>query len=261
MPGLDILNVARAGRSPMNYALFMPTFQAAFQPALAIVQLDDADLNDLEDPVVNAAAYDEFHLSGSAAAWARERSAGGRFGFVRALAKRSALLTLLRSRVQLLVGQERARLGRKLGLLHAAPSEDLVALPPSAHSEAMLNSLVGEIVRVNPHTILVYVPHFYYFDAVPRVAYPMREAWYHTLAARRGLPLVDPAERMLAEFRRTGEPLHGFLNTHPAEGHLNARGHRIVGELLAGVIRSQTAPGGPWGGASPASTSRAARRP
>jgi hypothetical protein len=94
---------------------------------------------------------------------------------------------------------------------------------------------------VNPHLILVYVPHFFYFDAVPHVAYPMREAWYHALAAQRGIVLVDPVDRMLAEFRRTGEPMHGFLDTRPAEGHLNARGHRIIGELLAAAIHRQRA--------------------
>jgi hypothetical protein len=161
------------------------------------------------------------------------------------LARRSSLVTLLRSRMQLLAGQEHARLGRKLGLLHP-DLEDVVARPPTPRAEALIDSLIIEVARVNPHLILVYVPHFFYFDAVPHVAYPMREAWYHVLAAQRGIVLVDPVDRMLAEFRRTGEPMHGFLDTRPGEGHLNARGHRIIGELLAAAIRRQAGPGGPW---------------
>ena len=240
---LSVLNVAVAGHSPIHYALYMPRFQAAFHPALAIVQIDDGDLNEMEDARANAETMDEFYARGSAAA--AERATSGPVGFVRGIFRRSALLTELRSRVQQLTKQERARLGQKLGLLHPDLT-DVVALPATPRAEAMLDSLIGEVERVNPHTILVYVPHIRYFGPVPHVAYPVRRAWYHALAARRGLPIVDPTDAMLAEFARTHEPLQGFLNARPGEGHMNARGHRLLGELLAETIRRQTAPDGPW---------------
>jgi lysophospholipase L1-like esterase len=243
VPGLSVLNVAVAGHSPIHYALYMPRFQAAFHPALAIVQIDDGDLNEMEDARANAETMDEFYARGSAAA--AERATSGPVGFVRGIFRRSALLTELRSRVQQLTKQERARLGQKLGLLHPDLT-DVVALPATPRAEAMLDSLIGEVERVNPHTILVYVPHIRYFGPVPHVAYPVRRAWYHALAARRGLPIVDPTDAMLAEFARTHEPLQGFLNARPGEGHMNARGHRLLGELLAETIRRQTAPDGPW---------------
>src|ERR1041384_885554 len=44
VPGLWVLTVGVAGHSPIHYALYMPRFQAAFHPALAIVQIDDGDL-------------------------------------------------------------------------------------------------------------------------------------------------------------------------------------------------------------------------
>jgi lysophospholipase L1-like esterase len=257
VPGLEVMNVATAGLSPIHYALFLPRFQAAFQPALAIVQIDDGDLSEMESPEVWAEIRDEFAAGGSVAA--RERAVrAGPVGFVRVLARRSGLLTQLRSRIEQLAKQERARLSQKLGFSHP-DLEDVVARPATPRAEALLDSLIGEVARVNPHTILVYVPHFLYFDPVPHVAYPVREAWYHALARRRGLPLVDPTDAMLAEFRRTHEPLHGFRNTRPGEGHLNARGHRVIGELLAAVIRRQTGPGGAW--SAPATAPPAGVRP
>jgi hypothetical protein len=259
VPGLDVLNVAAAGRSPIHYACFMPRFQAVFHPALAIVQIDDADLSEMEGADAWTEVFDEFHAAGSAAAHERARHAGP-LEPVRELARRSALLTQLQSRLKLLARQERTRLSQKLGFSHAN-LEDVVARPATPRAEALLDSLIGEVVRVNPHTILVYVPHFYYFDRVPRVAYPVREAWYHALAARRGVPIVDPAAAMLAEFLRTREPLHGFLNSRPGEGHLNARGHRILGELLAETIRRQTGPGGAWSRSATTPAPAAARGP
>src|ERR1044072_2426457 len=98
VPGLSVLNVAVAGHSPIHYALYMPRFQAAFHPALAIVQIDDSDLNEMEDGSANAETRDEFYARGSAAA--AERATSGPVVFVRGTYRRSALLTELRSRGQ-----------------------------------------------------------------------------------------------------------------------------------------------------------------
>src|ERR1051326_8859935 len=60
VPGLSVLNVAVAGHLPIHYALYMPRFQAAFHPALAIVQIDDRDLNEMGDARPTTETLDEF---------------------------------------------------------------------------------------------------------------------------------------------------------------------------------------------------------
>jgi len=72
----------------------------------------------------------------------------------------------------------------------------------------------------------------------PRVGYggPQAAAFYHAFAARNRVTLVDPLDELRAEFARTGQPLHGFQNSVLGKGHLNAAGHRVVGERLARAI-------------------------
>lgn len=237
VPGLEILNAAGAGRNPLHFALFAPRFQAALEPERLLVQLNDGDLTDVEDASANAQAIAEFEATrGAAPAAATGPTRSG----LRRLVRRSALLTFLYSRIERLSLQERNRLSQKLRGIRPDPS-DVIARPPTARAKALVDSLVGEIARVNPHVVIVYVPHIHYFLDPPVVAYPARRAWFHALAARRGLPLVDPTEEMLEEFRRTGEPLHGFANTQPAAGHLNARGHRVLGECLARELQREAA--------------------
>jgi hypothetical protein len=48
--------------------------------------------------------------------------------------------------------------------------------------------------------------------------------------------LVDPIDRFKAEFARTGQPLHGFSNSVLGSGHINAAGHRMLGEELARAV-------------------------
>lgn len=253
VPGLEILNAAGAGRNPFHYALFAPRFQAAFAPEWLIVQLNDGDLSDMEDARTNAEAFAEFEATRDARS-AATAPAPARSG-LRRLARRSALVTFLDARIGRLSHGERQRLGRKLRG-EKPDLRDVVALPATPRAEALLDSLVGEIARVNRRVILVYVPHLHYFLSPPTPAYPVRRAWFHALALRHGLPLVDPTDEMLEDFRRTREPLHGFANTQPAAGHLNARGHRVLGECLARALRRDRAsvlaegrsPGSPAGG-------------
>ena len=243
VPGLEVLNVSTGGRSPIHYALYLPRFQAAFRPSFTIVQVNDADLSEMEDARTDAVTLAEFRGPPSPSpAGARADRWVER---LHDLGRRSALLREISARVELLAKQEYARLARKV-TGRRANTEDVVALPATPRAEAMVDSLLGEVVRLSPRTILVYVPHLRYFDAVPRDAYPVRRAWYRALAERRGLAFVDPTDALLAEFRRTGEPLQGFANTRPGIGHMNARGHELLGKLLAGTILRLTAQGGAW---------------
>jgi hypothetical protein len=48
-----------------------------------------------------------------------------------------------------------------------------------------------------------------------------------------GIPVLDLAPPLANLAARTGQPLHGFANTQPAEGHWNARGHAAAAPLIA----------------------------
>lgn len=233
VPGLQILNTAAAGRSVFHHALLAKRLEDAFAPDLMLVQLDDNKLTDIETPEDRAGAFAEFE-----AAPARVRPSRSAAGLVQSMLRRSALVAYLRTRVEKLSRQEAQRLtlkltGRKPDL------RDLVALPATPHAKALIDSLVAEIQAVNPHVVLIYVPNVDYFDGPARVSYPERRAWFHELAAQRGLPLVDPSDAFLESYRATGEPLHGFPNAQPGEGHVNARGHALMATELVTVLRRE----------------------
>jgi hypothetical protein len=68
---------------------------------------------------------------------------------------------------------------------------------------------------------------------------PLADGLVNQLAAQRGLPLVDPSDAFLESYRATGEPLHGFSNAQPGEGHVNARGHALMANELVTVLRRE----------------------
>lgn len=243
VPGLSLLDAAEAGRSPIHYALFMPRLQQAFHAGFVVVQLNDGDLSELESADLWREALDEFHCAGGAAAAMRPKG-HDRNGWLGSFMRESGMLNMLNGRVAELRLQERARLASKLSG-RSPDLTDVVARPVTPRAAALMDSLIGVIRAVTPNVVLLYVPHLRYFTSPPEVAYPPRRAFYHALAARLGLPLVDPSDAMLAAYRVDQEPLHGFVNTRPGAGHINERGHAIVGRLLAAEIRRERHPGGP----------------
>src|SRR5262245_19237907 len=116
VPGLEILNVAQAGQSPIHYALYLPRFEAAVPPGIVIVQVDDADLSEMEGEAANRITYDIFYSRGAPAA--HELAPPGLAGLARSVGRRSALVSELRNRILQLTKQERERLATKFGLLH-----------------------------------------------------------------------------------------------------------------------------------------------
>ncbi len=253
LPGVSIVNMASAGRSPIHYALFAPRLEAEFHPDFFVLQLNDGDLSELESGDLWRAALDEFHGVGG------PRPPGtGLAGRARSILRYSGLLNMLSFRVALLAGQERTRLKSKLTGSHP-DMRDVVALPVTARAAALADSLIAVVQAVEPRLVLVYVPHIAYFGSPAREAYPERRRFYHALAARLGLPLVDPTDALLESYARDHEPLHGFRNTRPGEGHLNARGHAVVGRLLAAELERERRPGQRLAVAPPARPARAGR--
>ncbi len=239
LPGLHVLNAAAAGRSAWHHALLAPRVQQAYTPDLLLVQLDDGELTDVEDAAARAEAVAEFDSTRTA----EPRTERGLARLAQSVFRRSALLSYLRTRVDKLTRQESQRLARKLSG-RRPDTRDLVALPPTPRAEALLDSLVGEVQQVNARVVLVYIPNVDYFESPPSPTYPVRRAWYHEMARRRGLPLVDPTDEFIAAYRTTGEPLHGFSNSRPGEGHANARGHELLARELVRVLHARGWAGG-----------------
>lgn len=225
-PGLEVINTAGSGRFPAHYAAFLGNYLREFKPDVVVIQVNDGDVNELGDPVRLAEVRRE--LSGRV----KPPSAG----WLHQLLKRSALVKFSSIRLTLLVERERARLTRKItGRALLSDIDDTAGpIPPGA--QAVGDSVFDVIQRAGPPVVIVYVPHILYFGSPPRVAYPIRRAFWRDLAKRHRLALVDPTDEMLADYSRTGQPMHGFSNTTIGVGHINERGHELIGRMIARAI-------------------------
>jgi lysophospholipase L1-like esterase len=234
LPGLEVVNAAGSGRFLAHYAGHLATTIEAVRPDLVVIQVNDGDVLELGDPAKLGEARAE--LQGRSEFQRAEANAGGSLpGRLRALFKRSALVKYLSVRLALLDQHERERFARKF-LPAAGPPVDPNSVPASPTTIATTDSLMNEIVALSPRPILVYIPFLDYFAAKPAEMYPNRRAFWRAVAERHHVTLIDPTDALLAEFRRTGQPLHGFDNSRLGAGHLNALGHAIVGRMLADTL-------------------------
>lgn len=235
LPGLDVVNVAQSGRAPPHYERFAEVYTRRLEPDLLIVQVNDGDVPEL----VDAKPGDEIEAALFAGdARAAERAAALQASPVqraKRLMGRSALLRYARMRLEMLDGKERRRLGRKFGLVPAAGAGALDAIPAGADSAA--DHALRSLRATHPELLLLYIPAIDYFADPPAPERPARGAFWRAAAARNGVELVDPTAAILAEYARTREPLHGFHNSTMGVGHINARGHRLVGALLADALK------------------------
>jgi hypothetical protein len=222
MPGLEVINVSAGGGSPRQYADWLEEFGPRLAPDIVIVQLNDGDLTDLLTTTDSA---------GSAATEPSTGVLARMHGFVRG---RSALVAATMHRAQLLAAEWRAHPPRpfrraRTSIARGDPSED-------SRSPALMDAFHRRIAAQTPHLIYLYIPTVDYFG--PRAEYgePRVAAFYHAFGARNHVTLVDVFEPFCAEFARTGQPLHGFPNSTMGMGHINATGHRVVGEQLARAI-------------------------
>jgi hypothetical protein len=231
MPGLEVVNVGYSGRSPVDYADWLEEYAPRLAPDVVIVQINNGDLRDLLAPEVQA------RLAADSAPPSGPRPEGRLARTARNVLRSSSLVTVAQRRMVLLVNGERARLAKrfhKTGASSADPAPTTLAADPRL--PALLDALHRRVAAHAPRLIYVYIPSIDYFG--PRVDYgdAQAAAFYHAFAARNQVTLVDPIDRFKAEFARTGQPLHGFSNSVLGSGHINAAGHRMLGEELARAV-------------------------
>ncbi|MFO0689660.1 MAG: SGNH/GDSL hydrolase family protein [Myxococcota bacterium] len=89
------------------------------------------------------------------------------------------------------------------------------------------------------------------------------ERRFEAFARTRGIRWISPIPELLAEAESSGECVHGFPGPWSCQGHWNATGHRIAGEVLAralcGALHEDPAPVDQASSRSPASIERASR--
>ncbi len=248
VPGLEIVSVGYGGRSPVQYADWLEDYAAPLAPDLVIIQVWDDDLPRLVAPAALARMAERARLGptpppppppedvarrglraavrGSAllnAAWQRCRRSPESFDLAVALARGGDLRSLA---------------GRLLrGNTPLPPPPRTLADDP--RQAAVMDSLHRRIAARAPRLLYLYVPQLRWLSPGCPARDSAAAVFFHRFAERNHVRLIDPSGALRAEFARTGQPPSGFANTVPGRGHLNAVGHRVIGEELARAIADE----------------------
>jgi hypothetical protein len=233
LPGTEIVNAGVSGHSPLDHAEWLETRGANLEPDVIVVEMADANLDRLLQPE-SLARFSSPPVPGVIEPAPVET---GLPAFMRQVRRHSALITLCSRRLKLLTNEQRAALSRRFR--QASPrsvvrTQSAAVLDP--RMPGMLDSLHTRIARYAPRVVYVYIPHLEYFAPGIPESDPVLARLLRDLCARRGATMLDTGGAMRAEFRRSGQPLHGFQNSVMGSGHINAAGHRVVGQELARVL-------------------------
>lgn len=235
LPGVEILNQADSGWYPPYYAAWLRQNDLVDIDAV-VVQISEGDLFELHrrDRIRVERSPDsgwELITEPFQTEMSRVRSLSRRLSSV------SALYELTRWRARLLLQMEEKRLASHFRAAIAQTETGVGERVPSNAVE-ILTSL-HELMRAEHSVILyVYIPRLDYTVKGGRVRWPEAREVLHEFAVVSGAVLVDPTERMLEDFALRRRPHHGFHNSVMGRGHLNPRGHAVVGRELADNLQA-----------------------
>jgi hypothetical protein len=82
--------------------------------------------------------------------------------------------------------------------------------------------------------VILWTPRLDYFGG-PNGPTPT-EAQVREACARLDIDFIDTRTAFAREYARTRQPLQGFSNTAPGEGHWNAAGHAVVAAEIVRVL-------------------------
>jgi hypothetical protein len=217
------LNAGRSGLDPLLDTTLITRAAPVVAPDYLVMVVNDTDCNDIValDPVIdycgeNVCGYRTPAFKDSAAKKA-----------AKTVLEHSALLTYLSRRYGAAMNREvRNLVGRKQG----APTQ---AQTCPAKVEQLLQVAFVRLKAIAP-VLVVYLPSMEFVanrsarENASNTKDIMRQA---ALAA--GVSFVDAGPALANVYTTTGAPPFGFQYSVPGQGHLNARGHAAIAELVA----------------------------
>jgi hypothetical protein len=236
VPGLEVINTGQAGLDPIHYAAYLAPLYELFEPDLVIVQVNDGDIGNIRD----SGDMDMDPEEAIRRFLERDPQAIRKRGLTRPaqwLAQHSALATFIYRRLTILGQSEKARLLGKFTVRHDDVAADDTTGVVDPRIGTLMDGFLAHMRQVTGNIIYVYIPHVIYSRDGCEPKFPERRAFYHEFARRNDVVLVDAFDAFCREFEATGQPVHGFNNSRMGGGHINASGHRIVGDLLAQAVR------------------------
>ncbi len=222
----QVINSGREGASPADYIALAEFNEEIFQPNTVIVQLNEPDFTkDL------LAKSQTFYYEKTAQGYTLQKNKNAISS--NALASRFASLQGVLNFSVTRLALERVQ-GLRAG--QAAPS---VSAPDTDKwgDGSLERFTVQELKRVYKTPILLYIPEMDYFSEDYAKPHPT-EQYLAEAASEAGVTFISLLPDFVEVYNTEHKTAHGFSNTRPGMGHINALGHEIAAERLAEALVS-----------------------
>jgi lysophospholipase L1-like esterase len=228
---VSCLNAGTSGGSPAKYLATAAYYTERFEPDIVVIQLVETDFSgDLFDrgfPFFLTRGPSGFELE--TGPWAQDPE-------VRASAKQNqhARFTFgdgVRWVHKDIAAKRAAAAGVSTAIASGEPE------PPSGAEDVaeVVDWTVSALADAYEcPVVVVYIPKLLYPDVTLRE--DPAETALRESCARVGVTMISMRAAYVERFWADGTPSHGFANTTPGIGHINATGHTLVAEELARVI-------------------------
>ncbi|MGE0396554.1 MAG: SGNH/GDSL hydrolase family protein [Kofleriaceae bacterium] len=220
--GRRIYNAGHGSWSLVNHVAFLEAELSRYKPRTIIVQVSGNDLGEMW-------SRGQAHL----------QEKGTDFTIAVPYAKNSKLHELIMTRsafVRRFVQRLRATFFGKADANDTAKRAQVV-------DSRTPRGLAYLMLRMKSHGILPIVLYFPTLDYHRGCIDTWAEAGrlFDDAARDAGFVFVDVTRDLCQSFAKTRQPLNGFWNTVPGEGHLNSAGHAVIAQSVADAVRRQEA--------------------
>jgi len=227
----DLRNLGFSGGTMADYVRLGPSIIARYHPAILVIQLSPADFGpETFDP----GHVNHFIRAGDGSLRLMHLDAHvGKPSLGARVKHASALVTYIQVRY-LKIAERTSHESATNREGDAAPHEVIPFDTVPAQLNLLRHAYPGLPVillvlpfvpRIESGTIVAADPDYEKLLDIMRTALHDVPEWH----------VVDPLPQF-RELEQRGKLPRGFVNTRPGSGHLNAAGHRIVGDLLAAAI-------------------------
>lgn len=226
----NVINAGREGASPADYIALAEYNQNTFDPDAVIVQLNEADfmrdlLSDKQTFYFEKTMQDYALRENKTVVSSNE------------LASRFANLQSILNFSVMRIALERVE-AMRTSKPHS--TNEAVQTTIQQTDGSLERFVVSELKKAYRQPILLYIPEIDYFS--PDYAQPHATERQLAKAARElGVTFISLLPDYVALYRTQQQTAHGFTNTQPGMGHINALGHEVAAERLAQALAPQTA--------------------
>lgn len=220
--GLDaaFFNAGVSGGAPPRYIALADYYKKLINPDAVVISLNDSDytVDYLDKTHIFAALKDKDSY---------KMVKLGKNSKQKLMASPIASKLLRSSLVQ--IAAKKLSVGERRGGDGEAPKAK--SETPRDEIDRYIRWTVAQFKAAYPNLVLAYVPKIDYFQ--PEKEPPMLEQLLENACKDEGVTLINMRKRYQTYFRETGQPCHGFPNTSPGKGHINAIGHQLLADEVS----------------------------